>query len=59
VQKIGEKDYWFRHHLETKIVDVSKLVGTTFKRRRNPKSIENIIKVRINHIGQIVSVGEY
>ena len=59
VQKIGQKDYWFRHHLETKIEDNSKLSEITFKRKRNPKSIENIVKVRIDHIGQIVSVGEY
>jgi len=59
VQKIGEKDYWFRHHFETKIEDKSELVEITYKRRRSPKSVIGIIKVRINHLGQIVSVGEY
>ena len=59
VQKIGEKDYWFRHHLETKIEDKSELSEITYRRRRNPKSIEKIVKIRLNHIGQIVSVGEY
>ncbi len=59
VQKIGQKDYWFRHHLETKIEDRPELSEITYKRRRNPKSIEGIIKIRLNHIGQIVSVGEY
>ncbi|MBI9058284.1 MAG: type II CRISPR RNA-guided endonuclease Cas9 [Labilibaculum sp.] len=58
VQKIGNKDYWFRHHLETKILDSKELTNIAFKRKRNPESINGIIKVRINHIGEIVHVGE-
>ncbi|MGV6860345.1 MAG: type II CRISPR RNA-guided endonuclease Cas9 [Putridiphycobacter sp.] len=56
VQKIGSKDYWFRHHLET---TVTQDLDFTYKRVRNPYSIEKIIKVRTNHLGQIVQVGEY
>ncbi|WP_321308376.1 type II CRISPR RNA-guided endonuclease Cas9 [Marinifilum fragile] len=58
VQKIGTKDYWFRHHLETMINDIKELSDIGYKRKRNPESIKDIVKVRINHLGQIVHVGE-
>lgn len=58
VQKISTKDYVFRHHLETMVQDNAKLKGTTWK-RYGLNGIENIVKVRVNHVGQIVSVGEY
>ncbi|NCC99869.1 MAG: type II CRISPR RNA-guided endonuclease Cas9 [Bacteroidia bacterium] len=57
VQIISSKDYTFRHHLETTVVNNIK--DYTFKRIRNTMSLEGILKVRVNHIGQIVSVGEY
>ena len=59
VQKITEKDYMFRHHLETKVVDDKFLKEITWKRILTPNKLEGIVKVRVNHIGQIVSVGEY
>ncbi len=59
VQKFSEKDYWFRHHLESKILDLKELNEITFIRKRNPKSISNIIKVRTNHLGEIIAIGEY
>ena len=31
----------------------------TWKRILTPNKLEGIVKVRVNHIGQIVSVGEY
>jgi CRISPR-associated endonuclease Csn1 len=58
VQKIATKDYFFRHHLETNVEDNAKLKGTTW-RREGIGGIGKIIKVRINHIGQIVKTGEY
>ena len=58
VQKMTTKDYFFRHHLETTVQDISVLKGTTWK-RFGLNGIENIVKVRVNHIGKIVSVGEY
>lgn len=58
VRKLTSKDYFFRHHLETTVNDTFLLKGLTWK-RCNLLSIKEIIKVRINHIGQIVSVGEY
>ena len=56
IQKIGSKDYWFRHHLET---EVTNNLDFTYRRLRNPNSVSKIIKVRINHIGEIVQIGEY
>lgn len=59
VQKIATKDYFFRHHLETEVIDNNALRDTTWKRIRNTNSLNEIVKVRVNHIGQIVAVGEY
>ena len=59
VQKLGSRDYTFRHHLETTVEDKKELKGVTYKRITNIAIIDNIIKVRVNHIGQIVWVGEY
>ncbi len=61
VQKFGSllSGFWFRHHLETKIETEKELKGITFKVIQSTKNLSNIIKVRLNHIGQIVSVGEY
>ena len=58
VQKFTVKDYFFRHHLETTVEDVKKLLGITWK-RCGLSGIVDIVKVRVNHLGQIVSVGEY
>ncbi len=58
VQKIAIGDYWFRHHLETTVETKSDLKDITYK-RLSLVSIKNIIKVRINHLGDIVSIGEY
>ncbi|GHU79893.1 CRISPR-associated endonuclease Cas9 [Bacteroidia bacterium] len=58
VQKLATKDYWFRHHLETTVDSKNALKDIAWK-RCSLNGIVNIVKVRINHIGQIVSVGEY
>lgn len=58
VQKLTAGDYWFRHHLETSVNVNSELKDVTFK-RISINGIKNVLKLRINHIGQIVSVGEY
>ena len=52
------KDYFFRHHLETNVENDNNLKGITWI-RSGLNNINNITKVRINHLGQIVSVGEY
>lgn len=56
VQKLTENDYVFRHHLET-TVDHD-IIDYTFKRIRSAKGLQGIVKVRINHMGEIVEVGE-
>ncbi|MDR2835493.1 MAG: hypothetical protein LBV69_04750, partial [Bacteroidales bacterium] len=58
VQKIATKDYFFRHHLETNVENNNALKDITWK-RCGLLGISSIVKVRVNHIGQIVSVGEY
>lgn len=60
VQKFTFKNYVFRHHLETTVADFSaKLKRITWTDFRSSKDLDKIIKVRINHIGEIVQVGEY
>lgn len=61
VQKFGSllSGFWFRHHLETKIETQKELKGITYKVIQSAKNLESLVKVRVNHIGQIVSVGEY
>lgn len=51
------RDYIFRHHLETSIT--AKIKGVTYQQFKSLAFIPYIVKVRVNHIGQIVSVGEY
>lgn len=59
VQKIATKNYMFRHHLETSVEDVAKLKNVSFKHIRSCNLLKGLVKVRINHIGEIVSIGEY
>lgn len=59
VQKFSSKDYTFRHHLETTVDNVKALQNIAWKRITSLTNITDMVKVRINHIGQIVSVGEY
>lgn len=58
VQKFTIRDYFFRHHLETNVEENSKLKGITWK-REGLIGINHIVKVRLNHLGEIVKVGEY
>lgn len=53
------RDYKFRNHLETAVKDIKELKDITFKQYKTLIFCKGIVKVRINHIGQIVSVGEY
>lgn len=59
VQKIATKDYTFRHHLETTVNTTKELQGLTWLRISSLNNLDKLAKVRINHIGQIISVGEY
>lgn len=58
VQKISSKNYFFRHHLETNVETKKELNGIAYKSQLGLNGIVDIIKVRINHIGKIVHVGE-
>lgn len=56
IQKLGANDYWFRHHLETELVDSEDAKKS--KRFYRLQSIaglekENPLKVSINNIGEI------
>jgi CRISPR-associated endonuclease Csn1 len=59
VQKFSTKDYVFRHHLETTVESDKSMQEITWKRITSLIRLLGIVKVRVNHIGQIVSVGEY
>ncbi len=59
VQKFTTKYYVFRHHLETNVTDNNELMGITWKRITMLNRLKQVFKVRLNHLGQIVRVGEY
>lgn len=59
VQKLSSKYYVFRHHLETNVEDTQPLRNITWIRIQNENGLRGIVKVRVNHTGQIVAVGEY
>jgi CRISPR-associated endonuclease Csn1 len=59
VQKFSSSFYVFRHHLETNVDESNELKDLTWKRITSIKNLDGIVKVRVNHIGQIVTVGEY
>ncbi len=58
VQKISKKFYNFRHHLETSVEEIPELQNSTWLRITDIKKLRNLVKVRLNHIGKIVAVGE-
>lgn len=59
VQKLSSSYYCFRHHQETTIEDDKALREITWKRITNIQSMKDVIKVRIDHLGRIVGIGEY
>ena len=59
VQKLSTKYYVFRHHLETTVDDNNSLRDITWKRIQTVNGLKGMVKVRVNHIGQIMAVGEY
>jgi len=65
VQKISTKNYVFNHHLETEAVgadtfkEKKELAAITYQFIRTEKHLEGVVKVRLNHLGNIVHVGEY
>jgi CRISPR-associated endonuclease Csn1 len=53
------REFKFRHHLETILNDRKELQNLVYKQIKSLNPLTEIIKVRINHIGQIVQTGEY
>lgn len=53
------RDFKFRHHLETSVDDKKELKEIAYKQYKTILPLENAVKVRVNHIGQIVKIGEY
>ena len=60
VQQLSSKNYTFRHHLETTKDKSKELNGIACKRIRsiNNELLLGAVKVRINHAGKIVEVGQ-
>lgn len=67
VQKISKvkagnsyvRDFVFRHHLETAVESKKELKDIAYIQLKSLELLRNIVKVRINHIGEIVQIGEY
>lgn len=65
VQKIATKNYLFSNHLETTatsnddLKNLKELSSIKYNSIRTPNNLKDIVKVRLNHLGQIVEVGEY
>jgi len=53
------RDYVFRHHLESSIQDNKNMKDITYKSIKSLPIFDSIVKVRINHLGLIISTGEY
>ncbi len=53
------RQYMFRHHLETTLLDNKELKDVVYKDIKSLGYLHGMIKVRLNHLGQIVHVGEY
>lgn len=52
------RDFKFRHHIETMLNDNKILHGKTYQQIKSLSPLLNLVKVRTNHLGDIVSVGE-
>lgn len=65
VQKISTKNYVFNHHLETEAVGAEtfknkkKLSDVTYRFYQSEKYLKGAVKIRLNHLGNVVHVGEY
>ena len=57
--KSAVRDFVFRHHLETEVVDIKEMKDISWKAIKSLGHLQDIIKVRTNHLGQIVQIGEY
>ena len=53
------RDFVFRHHLETTVEEKKELKDIAYKQLKSTALLDKIVKVRLNHTGKIVKVGEY
>lgn len=53
------RDFVFRHHLETNVANDKQLKGITWESIKNLTDLQYLQKIRLNHLGEIVHVGEY
>ena len=59
VQEISEGNFLFYHHLETTTKrNHKKLKKTTWERIRSDDDLSRVTKIKINHLGEIIHVGE-
>ena len=63
VQKMSSGDYWFRHHLETKVDDKSRTLDIKCGKLVHVQSLRKFTdrfatKIRVSNIGTIVKIGE-
>jgi len=59
VLSASTKDYWFRHHLDANTKKADSGAKLIYKRLRNASEMSGVIKVRIDHVGRVVHVGEH
>ena len=59
VQKLSKSNYMFRHQYETNVDEVKELKGITYVNVCSANNLRGIVKVRVDHLGRIVHVGEY
>ncbi len=52
------RDFKFKHHLETVATENKLMKGITYHQIKSLEPLADIIKVRTNHLGKIVFVGE-
>ncbi|MVX36325.1 type II CRISPR RNA-guided endonuclease Cas9 [Myroides sp. LoEW2-1] len=53
------RDYVFRHHLETNVTDTKELRNKSHIILKSTNALESIVKIRTNHLGEIIHIGEY
>ena len=64
----GTFEVAYRHHLETNLerktrtgkkADMKRLKGIVWREEASNKHLANITKIKVNHLGEIIKVGEY
>lgn len=53
------RDFKFRNHIESMLNDNKLLNGKSYQQIKSLEPLRNIKKVRLNHLGDIVHIGEY